>query len=244
MEKAEWYVDWFNSPYYHLLYNNRDHKEAGFFIDNLCHHLHLEKGARLWDNACGKGRHAIILNEKGFDVTGTDLSTNSIKEAVQFENPFLHFFVHDMRDHFRDNYFDAVLNLFTSFGYFKNYNDNFKVFENVSRSLKSGGWFVFDFFNSKKVIASFKDEYHETRGKIEFDIRKRIENNAIIKRIEFHDNDRSFYFEESVSLFTRTDLEEFAEKAGLKEYEIFGDYHFHSFDEQTSDRLLLIFQKP
>jgi len=227
-----------------LLYNNRDHEEAGYFIDNLCKHLHLEPGAKLWDNACGKGRHAIIFNKKGFDVTGTDLSSNSIAEASLHENPGLHFFVHDMRDPFKDNFFDAVLNLFTSFGYFKNYEDNFKVFENVARSLKPGGWFVLDFFNSKKVIASFKEEYHETRGKIEFDIKKRIDNNAIIKRIEFNDNDRNFYFEESVSLFSRSDLEKFAEKAGLKESEIFGDYHFHSFDEKKSDRLLLIFQKP
>src|SRR3954470_11771431 len=97
MKNAEWYVDWFNSPYYHLLYKNRDHREANFFIDNLCRDLQLKPQAKIWDLACGKGRHSIALNEKGFDVTGTDLSQNSIHDAKNSENENLHFEVHDMR---------------------------------------------------------------------------------------------------------------------------------------------------
>src|SRR3954468_19744054 len=106
MNNAEWYVDWFNSPFYHLLYNNRNFTEANFFIDNLCTQLNLQPHAKLWDIACGKGRHAIALNKKGFDVTGTDLSVNSIAEASQSSNECLEFFVHDMRLPFRENYFD------------------------------------------------------------------------------------------------------------------------------------------
>src|SRR4051812_34102983 len=100
MNNAEWYVNWFNSPYYHLLYNNRSTDEANFFIDNLCSKLNLQPHAKLWDVACGKGRHAIALNKKGFDVTGSDLSKSSIKEALQSSNTTLDFFVHDMREPF------------------------------------------------------------------------------------------------------------------------------------------------
>ena len=81
MEDHPWFKDWFNSPYYHLLYANRDNKEAAEFIDKLIDHLKPAPGATMLDVACGKGRHSIHLAEKGFDVTGIDLSEESIAEA-------------------------------------------------------------------------------------------------------------------------------------------------------------------
>ena len=243
MNSAEWFKDWFNSPYYHLLYNNRNENEATFFIDNLCAYLKLAPHSKVWDLACGKGRHAIALNKKGLNVIGTDLSRNSIKEASKFNNPTLDFFIHDMRDPFRINYFDAVFNLFTSMGYFENYNDNYTVFKNVTKALKPNGIFVIDFLNSEKVSASIKDEYIEQRGEITFKIKKKIINNAIHKRIEFNCHDKDYYFEELVSLFTKEDFEKFANSAGLKIENIFGNYKLESFDQKASDRLIVLFKK-
>jgi len=243
MENAEWYVDWFNSPYYHLLYNNRNYKEANFFIDKLFGNLNLSPNSTIWDLACGKGRHAIALNKKGFHVIGTDLSVNSITEASENSSPTLEFFVHDMRQPFKVNYFDAVFNLFTSFGYFKNFNDNYAVFENVALSIKKEGVFVIDFFNSNKVMSSFKSEYNEQRGDINFEIKKKIINRAIIKRIEFSHKGKNYYFEESVSLLQKTDFENFAKTTGLVLKNCFGSYYLDPFDEKTSDRLILIFKK-
>jgi SAM-dependent methyltransferase len=244
MNNAEWYVDWFNSPYYHLLYNNRNYNEANFFIDKLCHQLSLKPQAKLWDIACGKGRHAIAFNKKGFNVTGTDLAENSIAEASQYNNPTLEFFVHDMREHLRSDYFDAVLNLFTSIGYFKDQNDNFLVFKNVAEALKKNGCFVIDFLNAEKICeASFMPEYTEQRGDITFVIHKKIMNNAIIKRIEFSDKGRHYYFEESVSLLRKAEFESFAQHAGLSLCHMFGNYKLEPFSEKDSDRLILIFKK-
>ncbi len=243
MENAEWYVDWFNSPYYHLLYNNRDEEEANFFIDNLCSKLELKPGAKIWDLACGKGRHAIALNNKGFDVTGTDLASNSIREASEAANEKLQFIVHDMREPFQVNHFDAVFNLFTSLGYFKDRNDNYLVFQNVALSLKKGGEFVVDFFNASRVIQSIEPEYHEQRNEITFDIKKTLKDNSIIKRIEFSDEGHNYYFEETVSLLQKNDFLDFAKKSGLTLHYTFGNYHFEPFDEHSSERLILIFKK-
>lgn len=243
MENAEWYVDWFNSPYYHLLYNNRNFNEANFFIDNLCANLNIQAYSNIWDLACGKGRHAIALNSKKLRVIGTDLSVNSITEATKSSNADLEFFVHDMRQPFKVNYFDAVFNLFTSIGYFKEASDNFLVFENVALSLKKDSLFVIDFFNAQKVINSFKTDYIEQRGDITFEIKKKIENNTIIKHIEFSDGKKNYYFEEMVSLLKQKDFEEFAEKAGLSLISTFGNYHFEPFNEKTSERLILVFKK-
>lgn len=243
MEKAEWYVDWFNSPYYHLLYNNRNFSEANYFIDNLCSNLKLQVNSNIWDLACGKGRHAIALNSKKLRVIGTDLSVNSIREATKSSNPDLEFFVHDMRQPFKVDFFDAVFNLFTSIGYFKDPKDNYLVFENVALSLKKGAVFVVDFFNVKKVLQSFKSDYIEQRGEITFEIKKSIVNNAIVKHIEFNDGEKKYYFEESVSLLQQKDFEDFAKKAGLSLLCNFGNYSFEPFDPETSERLILVFKK-
>src|SRR4051812_2242107 len=109
----KWFQNWFNSPYYHILYNQRNDEEAEFFIDNLCAYLEPSIDCRLLDIACGRGRHSVYLNKKGYDVTGIDLSHANIKYAQQFENKRLHFYVHDMRYLFYINYFDIAFNLFT-----------------------------------------------------------------------------------------------------------------------------------
>ena len=84
--KKDWFHKWFNTPYYHLLYRDRDDSEAELFMMNLTQFLGLKKDDTILDLPCGKGRHAIFLNSLGFDVTGADLSENSIEYAKQFEN--------------------------------------------------------------------------------------------------------------------------------------------------------------
>ena len=76
-----WYSSWFDTPYYHLLYKNRDEQEAKAFIDLLCQYLNLPAGSLALDLACGKGRHAKVMAENGLNVTGLDLSPGSIAEA-------------------------------------------------------------------------------------------------------------------------------------------------------------------
>jgi len=238
-----WFKDWFDSPYYHLLYNKRDENEAGFFISNLCDKLQLPNGSKIWDIACGKGRHTLAFARKGYLATGTDLSENSINEALQNKEPNVEFYVHDMRQLFRTNYFDCAVNLFTSIGYFKNPKDNFTVFKNVHSALKEGACFVIDFFNADKVKNTLVTDYTEPRGAITFHIQKRINDNVIFKKINFTDKGMKYCYEESVSLLELKDFESFATKSGFKLIQTFGDYALNPFDLNTSDRLILIFKK-
>ena len=92
----EWFEDWFNSKYYHILYKNRDTSEAIFFLKNIINQLKFKDG-KILDVACGKGRHAKYFNELGYEVIGTDLSQKSIEFAKNYSNEKLDFFVHDMR---------------------------------------------------------------------------------------------------------------------------------------------------
>ena len=84
-----WFANWFDSEYYHVLYKNRDEKEAEFFIENLVQYLNFQKRRKLLDIACGKGRHATYFNSLGFDVVGVDLSSNSITTAKKYKNETL-----------------------------------------------------------------------------------------------------------------------------------------------------------
>ena len=243
MLDKEWFADWFNSKYYFLLYNKRNDDEAKLFINNLFSKINLNKNSKVWDNACGKGRHCKFISQLGHFTTGTDLAENSISEAISFNYNNTEFFVHDMRLPFRFNYYDIVVNLFTSIGYFKKHSDNFSVFNSVYKALNPNGYFVIDFFNSNKVVNQLISNSNEVRENINFKITKKIENNSIVKKIEFCADDKNFYFEEKVNLLKQDDLLSFANTCGFKLVYKFGDYQLNDFNENISDRLILIFKK-
>ena len=240
---VKWYQNWFNSPYYHILYRQRDNEEAEFFIDNLCDRLKPQENASMLDIACGKGRHAIYLNKKGFDVTGIDLSFSSIKYAKQFENERLRFFQHDMRNLLFINYFDYALNLFTSFGYFASDRDNLNALKSFRKSLKKNGILVLDYFNSQKIINNLVEQEVKTIEGINFNITKKVQDGRIIKTIGFEHKNREYKFQEDVKAFTLSDFQRLFKLSGFEIKEYFGNYSLEQFDEQHSDRLIFICSK-
>ena len=240
---TEWFESWFDSPYYHVLYKNRDFSEAELFIDKLIQLIEPAKASRVLDLACGKGRHSIYLNKKGFDVTGIDLSEKSIACAKTAENETLHFYMHDMRKLFRTNYFDVVLNLFTSFGYFEQERDDLATINAVYKSLKPNGIVVLDFMNSKKVIQNLSDRETKTIDGIDFKISKTFVNHFIIKKIEFSDKGKNYSFEERVKTLTLADFEKYFEANKLKIVHLRGDYELSEFNESNSERLIIVAKK-
>lgn len=239
----EWFENWFNSPYYHILYKHRNHQEAELFIDNLVKLLKPATDARFLDLPCGKGRHSTYLNKKGFDVTGLDLSPESVDYASQFENEKLHFFVHDMRRLFRTNYFDYILNLFTSFGYFENERDDLAVIDAVYKALKPNGIFVLDFFNVRKAVDNLVAEESLVIDTIQFNITRKIENNFIVKHIQFSDKGKEYHFQERLKMLTLNDFEKYFSDKKLKVLHLRGDYELRKFDVATSERLIIIAKK-
>ena len=238
--EKKWYVEWFDSPYYHLLYQHRDEGEARRFIDQLMGELHPLPAARVLDLACGQGRYSRYLASKGFDLTGIDLSRNNISYARQFEEDRLSFFTHDMRKPFRVNYFDYIFNFFTSFGYFDSEEEDLQTLRNVRLGLRPTGTFVMDFFNSRVIINQLRERETKVIKGIRFDIRKYIDGQRVIKVIEITDKGRRFFFTERVRLFMLPDLERLFRLAGLKIISLFGNYQLESFNSQKSPRLILV----
>ncbi|MBK6994305.1 MAG: class I SAM-dependent methyltransferase [Lewinellaceae bacterium] len=242
--KKEWFAEWFDSPYYHLLYKSRDENEAKAALDHLLLALNLLPGSRVLDLACGKGRHSRYLAEKGYDVTGLDISAASILFARQFEHERLEFYQHDMRKSLRINYFDAVMNMFTSFGYFKTDADHLLALKNVAKDLKPGGLFLLDFFNANFIHQNLVRSEMKTVDKITFHLKRWVRSGYVFKSVEFETAGRLFHFQEQVRLFELTDFESLLTSAGLRMRQTFGDYDLSAFDVNTSKRLIFIAEKP
>jgi SAM-dependent methyltransferase len=241
--QRKWFQFWFNSPYYHILYSQRNDEEAEFLIDNLSAYLAPKKDSRILDIACGRGRHAIYLNKKGYDVTGIDLSEQSIKYAQQFEQKNLHFYVHDMRKLSYINYYDIALNLFTSFGYFDTEKEHVSALKAFRKAIKTDGTLVIDYFNTQKILKNLTQQEIKTVDGIEFHLHKFVSGGKIIKHINFEHRLKAYAFEERVQAFSFADFERMLTKAGLYISASFGSYALAEFNEEKSDRLILVCKK-
>lgn len=243
MNKTEWFKDWFDTEYYHLLYANRNDEEAEAFISNLCDHLKIEPGSEVLDLACGKGRHSRTLNKLGFRVTGADLSGNSIKEAI-FEGPSeIQYVVHDMREVIPEVTFDIIFNLFTSFGYFEGISDNARVIQSISTMLEKDGLLVIDFMNVRKVIAQLVKNEIKRAGNIDFNISRRYDRRHIFKDIHFSDGGSEYHYTERVQALFKNDFEQLLHAEGLTIIHTFGNFDLEPFNEENSDRLIIIAKK-
>lgn len=244
MEK-NWFEDWFNSPHYHRLYRHRDTTEAAQFINNLIRLLRPKKEALMLDVACGKGRHALQLAENGFDVTGIDLSEESILDALKMENDRLHFYKHDMRLPFWINYFDYVFNFFTSFGYFNTKREDSNAIRTISQALKPNGIFVMDYINVTYAINNLEKETNKIIDKTSYHISRWHDERFIYKKITIEETtlNENLSFTERVATFNLDSFKELFTAQGLRIKEVYGDYNFAAFDEMKSPRLIMIAEK-
>lgn len=243
--QAPWFKDWFNSPYYHQLYFKRDENEAAAFIDKLIAYLKPPAGSRMLDVACGKGRHSIQLAGKGFDVTGIDLSEDSIHEALQFQTEYLHFYRQDMRLPFWINYFNYAFNFFTSFGYFNTRREHDNAIRSIAQSIKPGGYFVMDYLNVHYAEDHTVHQSEKEVDGINFLITKWYDETHFYKKVIVEDErmEEPQIFTEKVAKFSLGDFTEMFAYQKMQIQEVFGDYNFSNYDIRKSPRLIMIARK-
>ena len=239
MNKSDWFTYWFNTSYYHTLYKDRNDKDAQLFIRNIINFLKIPSSSHLLDLPCGKGRHSIYLNSLGYKVTGADLSKNSIQAAKKHENSTLDFKLKDMRKSF-DIKYDAVFNLFTSFGYFENDIDDILVLKNIHNGLNENGLLVLDFLNVINVKKKLVKKEIKIVDNITFNLEREIKYGFIIKHINFKDKGVNHSYSERVKYLDLEKFKSYFIKAGLKINHIFGDYHLTKFNPVTSERLIFV----
>lgn len=239
MKNKDWFVDWFNTPFYHILYKDRNDEDAQLFMKNITKFLTLPKSTHILDLPCGKGRHAVFLNSLGYKVTGGDLAENSIKIAKKYENDSLMFKVHDMREPFNNQY-DAVFNLFTSFGYFEDDKEDLLILKNIKNGLRKNGYFVFDFLNAAFVKATLVPKETKVVDNITFNITREIKNGFIVKNISFIADNKQHSYTERVKYLDSTKMQNYFKKVGFTITHIFGNYHLNTYENQTSNRLIIV----
>jgi SAM-dependent methyltransferase len=128
-------------------------------VDFLEAVMGLEKGARILDLACGHGRHAVELARRGYKVVGQDLNSfflEKAKEAAKGARVQVQWIQGDMREILFEREFDAIVNLFTAFGYLETDEEDEKVLRQVAKALKLGGKFVLDVMNREWVMRNYQ----------------------------------------------------------------------------------------
>ena len=233
-------MNWFISDYYHILYKNRDKKEAEFFINNLIKKLKIKKKSKILDLACGVGRHSFYLNKKGMNVIGIDNSENNIKKAKKFENKFLKFKKKEMTEDYGQE-FDFIFNLFTSFGYI-NEKHNLNTFKSINNSLINHGILVIDYLNVFKLKEELVEKETKKIGNIIFNIKRSFKDNFIVKKIKIKDNNEIFYFEERVMELTKNDFQDYLKKFNFEILDVYGNYNLEKY-HKNSERLIMIIKK-
>lgn len=239
----EWFFEWFDSPYYHMLYKHRDENEAEFFLNNLVNKLHILPNMKIIDLACGKGRHAIYLNKKGFDVTGVDLSASSIQIAQQSKNERLRFYIQDLRHLNMDDKFDIALNLFTSFGYFQSNEDDVNALLNIHQLMNDNGVLLIDFLNKERVLQNLINQEDIQVENIRFSISRWFDEKFLYKKISFADGPMNFDFTEKVQLLDLNKFTQLLNETGFEITETLGNYSLMPYSEKDSERLIILARK-
>ncbi len=243
IDNNEWFVSWFDSKYYHILYSDRTDYEAHNFIYQLKNHLSLDSKEKVLDLGCGRGRHSKTLSEFFKTLDGIDISKENIDFATSNKSKNQNFYLSDMRNFKMSNSYGYIFNLFTSFGYFDDLSDNVKVLENCNHHLKKNGLLIIDFLNANKIKKTIKNiQEIKTINNIIFEIDKYILNNYIFKKIKIIDGDSVLNFVEKVQLFELDDFIKMLEKTGFTEISAFGDYKMNPY-RSNSNRLILCAKK-
>ncbi len=241
-----WFEEWFESEEYLTVYKHRNNEEAEILISFILGKVNLTSDAKVLDLGCGAGRHALLLAKMGFQVIGVDQSAKLLSVAVEEakKNGLRAKFIRDdIRTVTFPEKFDLILNVFTSFGYFENDEDNFAVFANVEKLLSEDGVFVFDFLNAEYVKRNLVPFSKDVLDDMVIEQSRKIEGNNVIKKIVLLQNGNRKNYRESVRLYSKKELINALDKTNLSVEMIFGNYTGETFDEKSSSRLILLCKK-
>ncbi len=249
VDRDPWYAEWFGEEYL-ALYPERDDREArqqaAFVRVLLAPYAKLGR-MRFLDLACGTGRHAVALHDGVGSVVGLDLSARLLFQGGRRLGPARPFWVRaDMRElPFRAGTFGAVVNFFTSFGYFEDLADDARVVREVARLLAPGGAFLSDVFNAERVIGTLAVREEKTVAGERVSIRRRYDpvSRRVEKEIEMGSGEDKRVFRECVRAYTEHELRTLHRAAGLTVRAAYGSFDGATFDRGKSPRLILLATK-
>ncbi|WP_025026615.1 class I SAM-dependent methyltransferase [Caldalkalibacillus mannanilyticus] len=241
--KEPWYVKSFQEDYLKI-YAHRTDEAAEQEMKQIVQLLDMPKGSRVLDLCCGNGRHSRQLAKLDYQVTGIDLSHVLLDEArkANFADKIT-YLQSDVRELSFEEEFDYVLNLFTSFGYFEQVEENQKVFQAIYRALKGGGVFLIDFLNPGYIRKNLVPESYRESGELKIREKRRIEKNQVIKDIHIEQEGAERQYQEKVNLFEYEEMVQMLQASGLTTERVYGAFDLQPYDEADSPRMILIGKK-
>lgn len=244
---AEWFKDWFASKDYLEVYRHRNEADANKLFGLINDNISVRESARVLDIACGAGRHSVLFSLKGYRVSAFDLSRTLLHEAKHKALELgadVNFFCADIRTFELKCCYDLILNLFTSFGYFEEDAENFSVFSKAYSLLRSGGYFIFDYFNAEHLRLNLLPESsHEVNGRSIVQQRS-IKDDRVNKKIFIRGLGDEKIFNESVKLYQAAEISRQLKSCGFIIGQKFGDYSGNAFFAESSPRIIIIARKP
>lgn len=241
----EWWEEYFGEDYFKIYsFREEQTQQEVRFIEEV---LALAKGEEVLDLCCGHGRHAVELAKRGYAVTGLDLSEYFLKiaeERAKQADVSIRFVHADMREIPFEEAFNAVINLFTSFGFFEKEKDNARVLDAVSRSLKANGKLLMDLVNRERVVKMqpWQRWYEVGRNVVldsfGFDVFTGRFNSKKLLITDEGRKELAF----SVRAYSYVELSKMMENVGLKVIRAFGGYNRSDY-EINSRRMILLAQK-
>lgn len=242
----DWFDSWFESPWYMRLYRHRTDAEARRAVHLVLDVAGIQRGSRILDLCCGYGRHALALAEDGYHVTGLDSSIYLVDRARElYPHDNVRYVVGDMRGPYPHAPYDAIVNFFTSFGYFDHHDENAGVIRTMAESVLPGGTVVMDFFNAERVRSTLVAESMDMIDGVMITQERWIEEPFVRKRITVN-NPCSIEqtFEERVWLYTADELAAMMLGAGLDVRSVVGTYDSDPFNATESERCIIVATRP
>lgn len=243
---------WFNNEalwrdFYPYIFSEERIEAAAEEVRQICELTGVREGAVL-DLACGPGRHAVAFAERGFDVTGVDLTPfllEKARERAKNAQAVVEWVRSDMREFVRPEAFDLAVSLFTSFGYFDDEEDDIRVLKNIRESLSARGTCVIDVMGKERIARDFEPTFSERLSDDSLLVQRReitddwsrIQNEWVLVR---DDTAITHRFEHAI--YSGRELKDRLQQAGFADIRLYGGFGGSPYDRQAQ-RLVAVAKK-
>lgn len=250
-QRIPWYKRFFHEDY-PKVYRDRLSEQATTrevaFVERA---LRLKEGDRVLDLACGQGRHAVALAQRGMSVTAQDLTEDYLhtaQAAAESAGAAIQTVHSDMRDVPFTNEFNAVINMFTAFGYLESEVEDMKVLRAIANALKPGGRLLMDLLNREWVVSN----YIRKEWRIDGDGNTILEDreldlvtgrNRVSFTIVTPEGTRRDLPGHDIRLYTLTELGKMLDEVGLQVSATYGDFDGSPYAIETQ-RMIVVGEKP
>src|SRR5277367_6336322 len=247
---SAWYLDFFRSDYLnvygHMFTAERAEKESAF----VARVLELKTGAQVLDLCCGQGRHSVQLAKRGLQVTGLDLNPEYLElaqQAAAARKVTIETIAADMREIPFVGKFDAIVNMYSSFGYLESEADDVRVLESAAKALKPDGRLMLDMLNREWAIDNYiQNDWHTGADGTLYVERRDLDLAASRMHVHFIVVDPKGGRRESVGhiirLYTLTEMTRLLERTGLRLTSVFGGFEGETYGIGTR-RMIIVARK-